>query len=381
MSISRRQTLALLGGGVVIAAAGGAATFAGTRTPHRALAPWAEAGTYGDVRLNALSHAILAPNPHNMQPWVVELVGEDSFLLHVDRSRLLPQTDPFNRQITIGLGCFLAQMEIAASQTGHGIELTPFPEGTPEDLLDDRPVAHVRFIPDAVDPDPLFAAIPHRRSTKEPFDMTRPVSASDLSGLTGGFGAVDIRATTASDRVAGIRELMWDAWLIEYETPATLKESVDVMRFGRAEINAAPDGIDLGGAFLEGLMMAGLLNAEQLLEPGTTAYSTGITMYREMLDATPAAIWLTTPGNSRVEQLAAGRAWLRLNLQVTAAGLALHPVSQALQEFPEMAEPYARAHAMLAPDGGTVQMLGRIGFADAVPLTPRWSLHDKLVTS
>lgn len=65
---SRRKFLTILGGGVVLAA-GGAAAFMTTRTPTKAIAPWSAAGGYEDPRMQALSYAILAPNPHNRQPW------------------------------------------------------------------------------------------------------------------------------------------------------------------------------------------------------------------------------------------------------------------------------------------------------------------------
>ena len=59
--------------------------------------------------------------------------------------------------------------------------------------------------------------------------------------------------------------------------------------------------------------------------------------------------------------------------------MALHLVSQALQEYPEMAGLRARAQAMLAPDGGTVQMLGRLGYGPATDRTPRWPLETRIV--
>ena len=87
---------------------------------------------------------------------------------------------------------------------------------------------------------------------------------------------------------------------------------------------------------------------------------------------------LTSAGNTRADQIDAGRRWLRLNLKTTEMGLALHPVSQALQEFPEMAPHYETAHNLLAAPGETVQMLGRLGFGPTVPQTPRWPLETRL---
>ncbi len=374
MSLTRRQTLVLVGGGVIAAAGVTATGFALTRTPEKALAPWGLAGSYGEARRDALSYAILAPNSHNLQPWLVELVGEDEVVLHVDRTRLLPETDPLDRQITISLGCFLEQLRLAATATGHAVDITPFPEGEPEGRLDDRPVARAVFRPGAT-PDPLLPAIVERRSAKVPYDMER---VPDTAPFTGPDLATD--GTTDPERVAALRDLCWASWRVEASTPAKHMESVDVMRLGKAEIEANPDGIELGGPMLEALMLAGLVTRDQLATPGTTTYEQGVAMYDAMIAGTPAFVWINTTGNTRRDQLEAGRRWLRLNLATTQAGLGIQPVSQCLQEYPEMAEHYAASHEMLAAPGETVQMLGRLGHAGPVPQTPRWSLDAKIRT-
>ncbi|NNF77274.1 MAG: twin-arginine translocation pathway signal protein, partial [Rhizobiales bacterium] len=72
MTPTRRKFLKIAGSTAVILAAG-AGTFAGTRTPEDALTPWSEAGAGRSPIETALSYAILAPNPHNRQPWLVDL--------------------------------------------------------------------------------------------------------------------------------------------------------------------------------------------------------------------------------------------------------------------------------------------------------------------
>ncbi|MCA3479100.1 MAG: twin-arginine translocation pathway signal protein, partial [Rhodobacter sp.] len=103
MSMSRRKTLAVIGGGVILAATAGLG-YVATRQPQTARLPWASAGQGEDARRRALSYALLAPNPHNIQPWLVDLSEPDVVTLYVDLNKLLPHTDPYNRQITIGLG-------------------------------------------------------------------------------------------------------------------------------------------------------------------------------------------------------------------------------------------------------------------------------------
>lgn len=362
--ISRRKALGIVGGGTVLAATAGAGAFLTTRTPHTALAPWDTAGTYDDPRLNALSFALLAPNPHNLQPWLVELTGSDGIRLHRDPDRALPETDPFDRQIMIGMGCFLEQMIIAASAMDQSVDLTLFPDGP------DGPVADARFTQGA-GPDPLASQIMDRRSCKEPFE-DRVVEGAKANEL-------ELYADIYTDRatVEALKTVTWDAWLVEVETPRTMMESVDLMRFGKREINANPDGIDLGGPFLESLMLAGVLSREVQADPTSTGFQQGVAIYNEMLQATPAYAALVSNTNTRADQIEAGRRWLWLNLKTTELGLALHPVSQCLQEFPEMQPHYAKAHQVLAAPGQTVQMLGRLGYGPQTPRTPRWPLEVK----
>lgn len=364
MSLSRRYLLGVVGGGV-IAAAGGVGAFLATRTPDAALAPWTTAGSYEDPRRRALSYAILAPSPHNRQPWLVDLGRPGAVLVFRDPVRDLPETDPQQRQLTIGLGCFLELLRIAAAEDGQAAEIVPYPDG------ESGPVAEVRFDVGA-ERDPLFPQILKRRSCREPFEerAVPDAAAAELGNL-----ATIIRDP---ENVATLRALTLDSWEVEASTYRTMKESVDLMRFGKAEINRNPDGIDLGGPFLESLMLFGMLSRESQLDPNSAGFKEGVRMYREMLAATPAYAVLTTTANDRLAQLEAGRRWVRLNLETTRLGLALHPVSQALQEFPEMAYHHARAHALLAPDGGTVQMLGRLGYGPTVPTSPRWSLESRI---
>jgi hypothetical protein len=365
MSLSRRKTLSLIGGGVLLAASASGAGFLMTRTPHRALAPWADAGKSDDPRLHALSYAILAPNPHNRQPWEAGLSGADALTIWRDPARNLPHTDPFDRQMTIGMGCFLELLAIAASDTGHFADITLFPAG------ESGPVAQVTLRKGAAR-DPLFDHVLNRRSCKEPYALTRvePAQAAQLARIG--------QVITDPAMVATLREITWQAWMVEAETATAWNESVDLMRFGKAEIEANPDGIDLGGPFLESLGLIGMMTRDAQRDPSSAAYKAAVDIYRTMLMATPAYATVITQGNSREDQIAAGRRWLRLNLTATALGLSVQPVSQALQEFPEMAGPYAAVHSVLAKPGETVQMLGRLGYGPTVPPTPRWPLETRL---
>jgi hypothetical protein len=330
--------------------------------------------------MRALSYAVLAPNPHNMQPWKVDVSEDGRAVLYVDTNRLLPETDPFGRQITIGLGCFLGLLDMAAAEDGYRTQRDLFPEGSDDKVLDGRPVAVIRFEKDAtIAKDLLFRQVLLRRSTKEPYSE-RAVSADALRELEAAALPGAAVRTDASDELStALRELTWNAWQREYATPAKQRESVEVMRLGKREIEASPDGIDLGGGMLEILIAAGIITREALADPSSEAYRQGIGMYRAMCETSRAFVWVNTPGNSRTDQIAAGDCWLRVNLAATRLNLCVQPMSQALQEYEEVRDYYGEAHRLLAAPGETVQMLGRLGYTDPVPPSPRWRIEHKII--
>ncbi len=378
MTLTRRKTLALLGGGTLFAATAGAASIV-TRSPADALAPWAAAGGYADPVRRALSYALLAPNPHNRQPWLVDLATPDTAVLYVDPERLLPHTDPLNRQITIGLGCFLEIMRLAALEDGMQVTFDLFPDGADAAALDTRPVAICRFARSDAPRDPLFAQVPHRRSLKEPYDMARPLDPAHLAHIRRAVQHTAFGMTTDADEVQALRDLSVAAFEIEFATARTYKESVDLFRIGAREVNANPDGIDFTGPMFETLRLTGLFSRREALSEDSFSKKQALQMISETMQTAMGHLWIVTEGNSRVEQIRAGQDWVRLNLAATEMGVGLQPLSQALQEFPEMSALYEDAHARLAPGGGTVQMWARMGYGPEVPQSPRWPLEAKLV--
>ncbi|MEO0384407.1 MAG: twin-arginine translocation pathway signal protein [Pseudomonadota bacterium] len=385
----RRKFMRVLGaGGLIIGASAlGAGSWLTTRDPAAARGPWQQAGQdlpdFGDdVRVRALSYAVLAPNAHNRQPWSVDLSEPDALTLYCDLDRRLPETDPFDRQITVSLGCFIELFTLAAAEEGFGVDVDLFPDGEPSPRLDARPVARLRLVPGAGNRDPLFAQIVNRHTNKEPFDMNRSVASSDVEAIltsSRSAGSLQVGSTLEDAKILQLRELTWRGHEIESFTPRTMQESVDLMRIGKAEVIANPDGIDLSGPLFEALNVAGLLTREQIADTSSTAFQQGLDAYREMIFSAMGYVWLISDGDTRAEQIAAGRAYVRMHLEATARGVDMHPLSQALQEYEEIAALYDEAKAALGVrPTQTVQMLARIGYGPTINASPRWPAETRI---
>ncbi|MFN3913077.1 Acg family FMN-binding oxidoreductase [Hyphomonas sp.] len=373
---SRRGILKLIGGGVVLAAAGAGGFVALNQPSHAAREAWREAGQAAEFRRRFLSYALLAPNPHNRQPWRVRLEGEDALTLFADLNLLLPATDPFDRQILMGCGTFLELLRLAAAEEGYGAEITPFPDGAPDldGRLDARPVARVRFVEGGASPDPLFAQVMARFTNREVY-LPRDVEPEKLAALVAAGTAFGVTAQACGNDAlaARLRDLTWRGHEIESLTPATMQESIDVMRIGPVEVNQHRDGLTLEGPMMGLAHLAGAVNREALADPESAAFKQGLEMFRARAASARAFVWLTNDGASRVGQIDAGRAYMRLTLEIAAQGLAVHPWSQALQEYPEIAGLYREVHELIG-GGARLQMLVRVGYAKPVVHAPRRGL-------
>lgn len=362
----------------------GVGAFVGTRRPNSALTPWLpESHAFEDPRIRSLSYGLLAPNPHNRQPWVAELSADNSVTLYCDLDRRLPETDPYDRQITIGLGCFIELTRMAAEADGFKVKIEAFPDGAPaeHERLDARAIAKLVFERGSAQVDPLFAMVPKRRSNKEPYDKARTLPHETVEAIAAASGmGKNAHYTLDTGMVNTLRALSWDAYKVEVLTPRTLQESIDLMRIGKAEIEANPDGIHLGGSFIEIASTLSILNRESLADVQSEAFQQGLQMYFDMLHSAMGYVWIATPDNSRISQLEAGAAWVRMNLKATELGIGMHPLSQALQEYPEMDRHYAHLHEKLAVDAPSrIQMFGRLGYGPDTDPSPRWPIETRII--
>ena len=383
---SRRAFIRLAGGGAVLAATA-ALTGCSGELPEAAVQPWRSPERETDTRRFMLAHALLAPNPHNRQPWIADLREAGRIHLICDGERLLPETDPFGRQILIGCGAFLELAVIAAAQRGVSVKVELFPGGAPADQelpKGSRVATLVLGEPSSAQPDPLFAQIVRRHTRKTAYANDRALPEA----LVRGWGETAERFGLRSGMVAGaaamdpIRRITREAYEIEAVTARTWLESARLMRIGPGAIAANPDGISLNSPMVRALHAVGVFDPMEVPARGSSSLQRVMDRWVPFETAS-GFLWLASPDNTRSTQVASGRAYVRTHLQATAAGADMHPLSQALQEFPEMRGPREALHRTLglSAAGETLQMLSRTGFAtEPRGPSPRRSLDSMLRT-
>jgi hypothetical protein len=379
--MNKRQFLRISGGGLIAAATLSSLPGCSSDLPPEAIAAWRPPAADMDIRRWAISHALLAPHAHNLQSWLVDLDTPDTIVLRLDLRRLLPETDPWSRQLVISQGTFLELLQIAANERGYRADISMFPQGefdakTP----DSRPTALIRLAKDdGVKTDPLFAHIFNRHTHRGVYEnripnaQARQTLADSVKGFPVQLGLV----TSEEASMQQHRAIAMDAWRIEMQTPHTLLESYKVLRVGPQEIAQHRDGISLNTPMVRGLVALNLFDRSKPSEPDSFAIKGQISEFNDKMSTTPACVWLSTSDNSRRTQMLCGCAYVRLQLAATALGLRMHPLSQALQEYPEQTNNYKAIHELLVgkDSTATVQMWTRLGYAPAGSPSPRRGLQ------
>ncbi|WP_048438392.1 hypothetical protein [Caenimonas sp. SL110] len=385
--MQRRNFLHVVGGVGIAAALPLSGCSLSSQFPAQAVQAWqGPSPQETDVRRWILSYAILAPHSHNLQSWLVDLRTPGEIVLFCDLTRLLPETDPLSRQIMMSQGTFLELLDLAARQRGQRAAIELFPQGEfANDKPDARPVARIRLAADpSIRPDPLFAQIAHRHTNREHYESRLP-SADGMQAMTQSLAGHAVRAGFIdSSQPAAMqqhREIAKEAWRIELVTPRTIMESYKVLRVGPEEIAQHRDGLSINTPVIRALTALGLFDRTKAPGPGDSATTGQLKDFNAKIDSTPAFFWMVTEGNDRRTQINAGRAYARAQLAATAQGLVMHPLSQALQEYPEQAATYRQIHELLAAPAPrfTVQMWTRLGYAAPAQPSPRRGLDAHLV--
>ena len=365
---TRRQFIRLLGGGAVLAA-GGAVAGCSTTLPDAALQPWRNPAAESDPRRFMLAHALLAPNPHNRQPWIADLREPSRIHLVCDGQRLLPETDPFGRQIVLGCGAFIELAVIAAAQRGYAVVVDAFPGGAPaaDQLPGGTRVATLTLgAPGSAAADPLFAQIVRRHTNKTTYANDRPLPAALPAAWADTARAFGLRSgvVVGDTAMAPIRRITRESYEIECLTPRTWLESARLMRIGPQAIATHRDGISINSTMPRLMHAVGVFDPMEVPQRGASSLQRVMDRWHPF-ETGSGYLWLASEGNARSTQLAAGRAYVRLHLQATGLGVDMHPLSQALQEFAEVRGPYQALHRELGvdPARGPVQMLARVGHA------------------
>ncbi|HEY8197751.1 MAG TPA: hypothetical protein VIG04_12270 [Gemmatimonadales bacterium] len=305
-----------------------------------------------------LQYAVLAPSAKNTQPWCFS-IGENTIGIFADLTRCQPVADAGRRELYISLGCALENLLVASQQFAFRHEVRYFPQSTNEELA-----AIVSFrsggTPSSSRAGITLASITARHTQHGPY-RDEPVAEEVRQHLLHCCGTLGLRVDLSDNPVLRlrVRELNLQADEMEFADPAFRKELGHWVGQG---VFGAPALL----ARLEGLVVSGM-NLGRAVGKRNAA----------MLSSAPLIGLISARTDDRTSQVWTGQALERLWLHATRIGIALQPMSQAL-EIPSLRAELAQ---VIAEPGWVPEQVFRIGYPvrPARRHTPRRSVDSVLL--
>ncbi|MGL5861280.1 MAG: hypothetical protein ACRCY9_08495, partial [Phycicoccus sp.] len=158
-----------------------------------AYATW-EVWDRGSDLETCVAAAVLAANPHDIQPWrfVVDRAAS-AVEVRRDPTRTVGAVDPFLREVHIGLGCAIENLAVVGRSQGYRPQVEQRPAG-------DR-VARIELDAGRPERSALAGAVPRRHTNRFAYRAGEPVQAGALRGLdrvVADLPGVSVRWLTAS---------------------------------------------------------------------------------------------------------------------------------------------------------------------------------------
>ncbi|MBU2551202.1 MAG: hypothetical protein KKB20_22510 [Proteobacteria bacterium] len=303
-----------------------------------------------------LRYASLAPSGHNCQPWTVRLDGPWSWTIGLDPVRRLPAVDPEDRELTLSIGAFVENLVLAAGALGFEAETEPVEESGPGT---DR--VRVRLSRSRPTGYPL-RRLTQRRTVKKGFHP-RELTAEDVRALSAPLSG-HLHYFPRTSRHGGcIRDAAVEAFRAQSRRDEAQRELARWVRFSDEAVRRHRDGLTPEGMEIYGL--AGWY-VRHFMEPedvtGETFRKQGVDMTAEIAGQGAGWLVVTSPGTATADLIETGRRFERVALLARERGLALHPMTQVLEE-----EDWRRRIARDHGPGMIPQFILRVGYLDRYP--------------
>jgi hypothetical protein len=196
--------------------------------------------------------AILAPSPHNAQPWLFR-VGSGRVDLYADRARWTGATDPFRREQYVGLGAALENLLLTANADGYEPKVTLLPDGS-----DSSHVARIELAQSSTRASALYGQIPSRHTNRYPYVQNKGVPTAALDAMAGlsnsASGDARLLWFTGVAQRSLIGELLVQATEALMADPDQSASDYAWFRQGWDEIQRQRDGITIDAAGLSDLV-------------------------------------------------------------------------------------------------------------------------------
>ena len=300
--------------------------------------------------------ASLAPSGHNSQPWFVKVLGKGEWIIGADPRRRLPAVDPKNRELLLSLGAFVENLSVAASAVGYDAQMEVI-AGSPQD----QEIVRVSLKKSKSVDYPLERLM-LRRTVKNGL-RSEEIKKQDVEALSATHEGRLFYYPKGTDHARCIQEGTVECYRIQTYRDAAQQELAQWIRFSNEEAKKNRDGLTTEGMEITGFagwFVRHFMNREDVM--GERFRKQGIEMASKWAAQGGGWIIITSKGSDVADLIETGRRFERTALLARERNIALHPMTQVLEE--------EKGQREIASNHGTdvvPQFVLRAGYLDTYP--------------
>ncbi len=326
-----------------------------------ALLPWARRGQAAPLapdprtRWSALlEYARWAPSAYNVQPWAVRVISATEAELWVEPTRLLRVTDPTSAFTVMALAMFCECLRQAAGAAEFGLEVEPASDKPLDYATRERQLfARLTLAPGADPPLLDRELIRQRRTSRLPYDG-KPLDLALREKLTATAArhGYTLHVSEAPEVVDFVLDLDRETLFTNLDRDADRTELAQWARTTDSDAETRRDGLWYRCMGFRGKLMHNFFHHHERFRARWKRAIIG-RAYKRSMRGTATVAWLTGPFQTRADWFAAGTLLQRLWLEMTRAGVYLHPYgsivtnADAHRRFLERVGPPAAPHHAL----------------------------------
>ncbi len=354
-----RNTFLGIAGGTVLTASGLAYLLSDKSNLGRADLPADLPGTLllkPDER-EILYLASLAPSGHNTQPWSVTYLEPYHWIIGNDKTKWLPAVDPAQRETMLSIGAFLQNLTFAANHAGYACAIKVLATTNQAELI-----AEVTLTKSGGLPDFDVTKIKNRRTVRS-HQLTDPLTKADQIYLFDKEKQYFHYFPNTSNQYKVINEQAIEANRVQSYRDAAQKELADWVRFSSKDVKKYGDGLTTASMGIDGVAGYIVRNTYDKKSVMKTDFrDKNIDNVRAEVAQSAGWLLITSPDNATATLLETGQRMQRLFLSVREKNVALHPMTQVLEE-PAFSRVINQSVGLTDP----IQFMLRLGYVKNYP--------------
>jgi len=310
--------------------------------------------------------ASLAPSSHNTQPWTVKVVEPKHWIIGTERKRWLPAVDPENREMLLSIGAFIENLVLSAGTHGYSADMEMIAKNRT-----DTEIVDIRLKKDKPKEFDL-EKIKKRRTVRGDY-LDEEIKADDikyitkhepcLSGILTPPSPHSFYFPKNSQQGKYLREGTIEANRTQAFRNAAQEELANWIRWSNKEAKQyrnglTPESMEIKG--FAGLYVRTFYNRQSVLKKSFREQT--VDMVSKQVNRGSGWLVVTSPDSRIPTLIEYGRVFENMLLKIREKMIAIHPMSQILEE-----DPWKKQISKKLGVTGEVQWVLRLGYLKSYP--------------